>query len=568
MFEEQVSWPLDKDLVEPALQWVPNYASVSEHLDFAKEKFEEDIAEGMMEKMTVKQFREKFGEDTAIAALAVIVEDETAGKKRMIHDASHGVRVNHRIRCRDKIRAPGAREKKTILRELRERNEVAFSVVGDISKAHRRFKHSADDHGYLACQLEAGSDRGNSDSDIIYVNRVGTFGVSCASYWWTRIAACGIRATHHLLGPFFLLELLLYADDLEAIGRDRSGRMGIPLAFVFLAALGFPFKWAKTRGGFRVEWLGMETEYGSYRLALSAKRANWLGNWLREICDKGSVSGRNMAQGLGRLGFAALALEWEKPFLGPLYSWSSAIQGKIGEMKIPVMIRVLCLWLAERLEGCDRLQAPSKLTTELVGPRFFTDAKAADGRAWIGGFLEIVEGCQGPWFSLEVTESWAPWAFVKGDTKRVIAALELLATLIAVKLWVPDSDTRQLAVVSMKGFTDNKSNESLVRKGMTTKFPSTLILMELTEELASKNSQLELSWLRRDSNQLADDLTNEKFDSFDSEFRIPLKGEELEWKVLDKLLRHSDSFYKEVGYRAASSHFGSRKFRLSVLGKL
>ena len=42
VFEEQVSWLLDKDLVEPALQWVPNYASVSEHLVFAKEKFEED----------------------------------------------------------------------------------------------------------------------------------------------------------------------------------------------------------------------------------------------------------------------------------------------------------------------------------------------------------------------------------------------------------------------------------------------------------------------------------------------------------------------------------------------
>ena len=137
---KRVAWPLDKHLVEPALQWVPNYASVREHLDFAKEKFGEDIAEGMMEKMTSRQFREKFGEDTAVAALAVIVEDETIGKKRMIRDASHGVRVNHRIRCRDKIRAPGAREKKTILRELREREEVAFSVVGDISKAHRRFK--------------------------------------------------------------------------------------------------------------------------------------------------------------------------------------------------------------------------------------------------------------------------------------------------------------------------------------------------------------------------------------------------------------------------------------------
>ena len=84
-------------------------------------------------------------------------------------------------------------------------------------------------------------------------------------------------------------------------------------------------------------------------------------------------------------------------------------------MKIPVMIRVLCLWLAERLEGNDRLQAPSKLSTEL---RFFTDAKAADGRAWVGGFLDIVEGCQGPWFSLEVTESWAPWPSSKATRKE------------------------------------------------------------------------------------------------------------------------------------------------------
>ena len=45
------------------------------------------------------------------------------------------------------------------------------------------------------------------------------------------------------------------------------------------------------------------------------------------------------------------------------------------------------------------------------------------------------------WFSLEVEKSWAPWAFVKGDTKKVIAALELLATLIGVigvRLWVPE----------------------------------------------------------------------------------------------------------------------------------
>ena len=80
---------------------------------------------------------------------------------------------------------------------------------------------------------------------------------------------------------------------------------------------------------------------------------------------------------------------WHGDRLGLLYVWSSAIQGRQGPMTIPTMLKVLFSWLADRLEGggCK-------------------DAEAEDGRAWVGGFLEIVPGCQGPWFSLEVDRSW------------------------------------------------------------------------------------------------------------------------------------------------------------------
>ena len=88
-----------------------------EFLEFAKAKFEEDITEGLMLKMSLRDLKAKYGEHRAMAALGVIVEDESVGKNRMIHDATHGVRVNHRIRCRDKIRAPGAREKKQLREE-------------------------------------------------------------------------------------------------------------------------------------------------------------------------------------------------------------------------------------------------------------------------------------------------------------------------------------------------------------------------------------------------------------------------------------------------------------------
>ena len=75
------------------------------------------------------------------------------------------------------------------------------------------------------------------------------------------------------VGPGYPIDLLC-ADDLEALGMGTEGRKGIPLSYLLLSVLGYPFKWAKTRGGYRVEWLGMETEYSSYRLGMSKKRAS------------------------------------------------------------------------------------------------------------------------------------------------------------------------------------------------------------------------------------------------------------------------------------------------------
>ena len=83
---------------------------------------------------------------------------------------------------------------------------------------------------------------------------------------------------------------------------------------------------------------------------------------------------------------------------------------------------------------------------------------------------------------------------------------------------------------------------------MTTKYPSMLVLMETAQELSHRNCELQLQWIRRDLNQLADP-TNEEFKSFDTGLRIVLKGDEFRWRILDRLLAHSDSFYKELGVR-------------------
>ena len=84
VFEEQIKRPLDREPWEPGLVrlvWVPNYSSTEDHREFARDKFEEEIKESMMEKMPMEEFVKRYGESRAIAALAVIVEDEEKGKK-------------------------------------------------------------------------------------------------------------------------------------------------------------------------------------------------------------------------------------------------------------------------------------------------------------------------------------------------------------------------------------------------------------------------------------------------------------------------------------------------------
>ena len=97
----------------------------------------------------------------------------------------------------------------------------------------------------------------------------------------------------------------------------------------------------------------METEYNSYRLGLTKKRA-----------DSGSrfSNGSRYVAGTGTARFCSDCARLGETVLGP----------------------VICLVLGDTGEGGS------------------DEAKAEDGRAWIGGFLEISRGCQGPWFSLEV----------------------------------------------------------------------------------------------------------------------------------------------------------------------
>ena len=520
--------------------WRENYESVGGHEDFVRQHFAEECKEGLMEELSIEEATRRFGDKVAISSLAVLVEESHGNKKRIIHDATHGTKINNRIKCRDKQRSPGAREKMYLLSYYRKRNKVVFSIVGDVSKAHRRFLHHPSERGLLACRVR-------KDDATIFINNVGTFGVASASYWWGRIAGSGLRLVHELLGPEMPIELLIFADDLEALGTEQKGRRGIVLAYLFLATLGFPFKWAKQRGGLKVEWIGLYTDYTTMKLGLSETRAKWMENWTRKLSLLGKVTAKEMEQGLGRLGFSASALWWEKPFLGPLYSWTAAIRTKRGSLKIPTMLRTILSFLADRVANGGSLQSPFECQQTDEGMvTFFTDAKATEEGAWIGGFLQGSGGEIKEWFSEKVEKDWAPWLFVRKDPKRVIASLELLATLVAVQLWAKESQRGSKGVCWIKAGTDNLGNTYAVNKWMSTKFPLTLLVMELSETLRTRNCFINLEWVPREHNQLADDLTNEKFDNFPGDARIRWDGSEAKWCILQQLLEKSKEFLENL----------------------
>ena len=547
IYEEQTSWRLEDDPHMLEEVWRSNYQSVEQHVDFVREHFNEECAEGLMECLTLDEAKALYGDRIAVSSLAVLVEDQHQGKRRVIHDATHGTKVNNRIKCRDKVRSPSAREKQYLLAYFQKKRCTVVSLVGDISKAHRRILHAPEERGLLACRILP-------TDDHIYVNRVGTFGLACASYWWSRIAGCGVRLVHELLGPSMPIELLIFADDVESLATDAGGRRGITLSYLFLSALGFPFKWAKKRGGMRVEWIGLYTDYPTYRLGLSPKRASWMHGWVLDLAKKGTTTAKDFEQGLGRLGFSALALVWERPFLGPLYSWSAAVRGKKGMLQIPAMLRAILLFLASRFEEGGELQEAPPLAGDGERPeplQFYTDAKATDTGAWVGGFKQDASGRVLQWFSEEIKADWADWLLYKKDPKRVIATLELLASLIAVKLWMPEDSRNLQATCWLRGMTDNLANTFAVSKWMSTKFPLTIFVMELSESLRNGKCFLKLDWVPREANQMADDLTNLKFDCFDMQSRVRWDPRQQQWCVLDKFMKHAKEFHEELKLKRA-----------------
>jgi hypothetical protein len=217
-----------------------NYSSAKDHGKELLEQFSEEIQLGAMIAMDEAAARKEFGNRFLVAALGAIEKND--GSFRVIHDGTHGVGVNPRIKILDQQRCPTAAELRVALRSL---PTARFTLAADIKRAHRLVKICRRDWGYQACKIDS------EDSSLVYLNTVGTFGIASAAYHWQRLAGCITRAILYVMGREKLFQLI-FADDLEWLSAGENALFNTGLALFLLSIFGTPMSWKKTKASFRL----------------------------------------------------------------------------------------------------------------------------------------------------------------------------------------------------------------------------------------------------------------------------------------------------------------------------
>ena len=546
VFEKKEKWNLS--ITDEAFQdtFADNYKSAEENAEDIERQVLEEVEKGSIIKMPLSEAEEKFKGRLAIAALGAVPKEMGSSVVRIVHDGSYSVDVNHRIKVQDRMRFPSIDDASGILNQVE--GEVAargggarFSLLYDVSGAHKLIPVREQDWGYQAFRLP-----GEKKGSEVYLHTRGTFGIASAAYFWQRFAAGWVRLAHLVSGKDLGLLHLLFADDgwLTALGNYFWRSQLFWMFFLDLCEI--PISWKKVRGGTVVQWIGYQLDVKDFKKGVSDKKVRWIKEWMEKHVSSGGVLGRDLKSALGRFSFVAGALSHVRPFLGPLFAWSARLSpGTFATF--PDAIRVLLEFVKGQVEE-ESMTRPKKMKRG-AKEAFRVDAKAEGDHIVIGGWevmdQETVK--KGRWFSIELTRKNAPWAYMKGQPFRNISSLELMAVLVAIILFGDKlEDPEQKKTMTLSASTDNLGNMYVLQHLMSCKYPLSIVVMEVAVQMRKHNLELDLGWVPRGQNVEADALTNGEFEGFDENLRIKKNFEDIQFIVLDKLMKIAGELDEEM----------------------
>ncbi len=515
--------------------WRDNYRSAKEQRAEVRRQLEEHVSQGLAFKLPPAEAIARYP-NLQVASLGAVVKEGDSGEiksVRLVLDGTHGVDLNTRIRQRDQDRCPTASDARRYQREQAKYGRVRGLAV-DVQGAHRLPAVHPDDWRLQACRADAGD-----DADI-YFYKYGVFGVSSIAYFWSRIGGAAVRACHYLADSSAELWLLLMADDLKAEATGHHHHRQLLAVLLFLRVINVPLSWGKVKGGDCICWIGYELDLTRLTLGITSSRADHAVAFLRRIIRDGRVRVAELRSEVGRLSFICGALEYERPFVGPLYSFLAICQSDTVR-SLPRFVAVACQHLADRISL--RRCYPSAVVRQRTATAPRVDARAEGEEIGIGGWEPCNDDNGRPstalsrWFMVSLSRSTAPWAFTRaGEPFRTIAALEAFATLIAVMAFQDKKKEHVDYVLALPAMTDNQGNESAIRKLSTNKFPLSIIIMELSAQLEARQARLDLHWVPRETNAEADRLSNGNSAGFSPHLRVPIDVASLDFILLPKLI--------------------------------
>jgi hypothetical protein len=561
VFEEKTTWRLPEqrpgsgwDFAEDTFEGrrCENYSSAKDFKAEVMITLEDQTARGQIAKMTEAEAISRYGDRLTIASLGAIEKSKRGDgttEIRIIHDGTHKVDVNKYIRVRDKIPFPLAPDVSRVIRHQAASNMPFYALTADVKEAHRAIAVDPRDWPLQACQVEPGGD--------VYCNKRGTYGVASAAYWWGRLGAALHRAILYTWSNQVYGWALLFADDWLWTSTGSDFCENLISAILLLRVFRVPLSWKKIRGGQVVPWIGYEINLRECTLGISENRALWLTSWLEKRLKENRVLLRELREALGRMIFIYGALAWDKPFLAPLFIFLS--HGPPGScLELPLFVRTVMQWLLQRIRA--RRSYPCGTIRHKKGSVLRVDAKAEGQTIGIGGWMPHadssgnIDKSKSKWFSFELTETQAPWAYSKGEPYKTISALELLATTVGMTIFEKDilNDMDGDSIVQVTGHTDSQVSSNVLARGMSTSFPLCCVVMELAARLEKARAHLDLEWAPRELNQEADDLSNSIMEGFDPALRTEVVLGDLGWLVLPQMLREGLEFYDQTRSLKAS----------------
>ena len=214
------------------------------------------------------------------------------------------------------------------------------------------------------------------------MNCVGTFGISSAAYWWGRLAAAIHRAGLAAVSARWALWALPFADDWLLASAEPHHRKALLCFLWFLVVLQVPLSWHKAKGGATFVWVGYELRLRGWTLGISATRAEWAITWMSRTLTNKRVDTTKLREALGRLVFVYGALQWDRPFLAPLFAFLSLHRPGVVR-KLPLYVVIMLSWLRDRLRA--RRAHPIKTRKVVERALLRVDAKAEGLAVAVGG---------------------------------------------------------------------------------------------------------------------------------------------------------------------------------------